>query len=233
LRVRGPGARISLIVDPFLVVNPLGHWLPRVPPPRTSFDVTRPDPLAELVGPVIDRDPAAIEAFVRTAAPTVLRVVRQILGSEHSDVADVVQESLFSCIEALRGFDGKCTVRHFLWRVAALTAMNARRRLRLREQITPSDSRADEFASDEPSPFGLTLARRRREAFRTLLDELSGVHSEVLALHCVLGFTITETAKATGVPVNTVRSRLLAAKAALRERLHQDPELWELIQGAS
>lgn len=118
-----------------------------MPTPRTPFDVTRPDPLAELVGPVIDRDPAAIEAFVRAAAPTVLRVVRQILGSEHSDVADVVQESLFSAIEALRGFDGKCTVRHFLWRVAALTAMNARRRLRLREQITPPDSSADKFAS--------------------------------------------------------------------------------------
>lgn len=204
-----------------------------MPTPRTPLDVTRPDPLAELVGPVIDRNPAAIEAFVRVAAPTVLRVVRQILGSQHSEVADVVQESLFSAIEALQAFDGRCTVRHFVWRVAALTAINARRRLRLREQITALSSRADEVASDDPSPFNLILARRRREAFRSLLDELSGVHSEVLALHCMLGFTIVETAQATGVPVNTVRSRLLAAKAALRERLHQDPELWELVQGAS
>lgn len=174
-----------------------------------------------------------MEAFVRAAAPSVLRVVRQILGATHPDVADVVQESLFAAIEALEGFEGQCTVRHFLWRVAALTAMNARRRLRLREQITPPEGAADDFASDEPSPFGITLASRRREAFRSLLDALPAAQSEVLALHCVLGFTIAETAQTTGVPVNTVRSRLLAAKAALRERLHQDPELWELVQGAS
>jgi RNA polymerase sigma factor (sigma-70 family) len=112
--------------------------------------------------------------------------------------------------------------------------MNARRRLRLREQITPAGGTADEFASSEPSPLGATLASRRRKAFRSLLDELPAAQSEVLALHCVLGFTIVETAQAASVPVNTVRSRLLAAKATLRERLKQDPELWDLVQeGAS
>jgi RNA polymerase sigma-70 factor (ECF subfamily) len=204
-----------------------------VPIPKTNPDIGRSDPLAELVEPVIERDAAAIEAFVRAAAPPVLRVVRQILGAQHADVADVVQESLFAAIEALDGFEGKCSVRHFVWRVAALTAMNARRRLRLREQIGALYSDAEGCASDEPSPLGQTLASRRREAFRGLLDELPSVQSEVLALHCVLGFTISETAQATGVPVNTVRSRLLAAKAALRERLQQDPELWELVKGVS
>jgi RNA polymerase sigma-70 factor (ECF subfamily) len=204
-----------------------------VPVFRTHPDLGRPDPLEQLVAPVIDRDPAAVESFVRAAAPAVLRVVQRILGAQHPEVADIVQESLFAAIEALNTFEGKCTVRHFVWRVAALTAMNARRRLRLREQITASDGDADRYASDEPSPLGRTLAARRRDAFRLLLDELPSAQSEVLALHCVLGFTVAETAQATGVPVNTVRSRLLAAKAALRERLQQDPELWELVQGVS
>jgi len=192
-----------------------------------------PDLLSELVAAVVDRDPAAIEAFVRASAPSVARVVRQILGSQHPDVADVVQEALLAAVDALASFEGKCTVRHFVYRVAALTAMNARRRLRLREQITPPTGAGDDHASADPSPFGEALAGRRRAAFRELLDELPAAHSEVLALHCVLGFTIAETARAAGVPVNTVRSRLLAAKAALRERLQRHPELWEIAQGVS
>jgi RNA polymerase sigma-70 factor (ECF subfamily) len=204
-----------------------------VPACRIKSDLAAPDPLADLVAAVAQRDPLAIETFVRAVAPSVLRVVRQILGSQHTEVADVVQESLFASIDALGDFEGKCTVRHFVCRVAALTAMNARRRLQLREQITPPGGAGDDFASEEPSPFGHALAGRRRAAFRLLLDELPAVQSEVLALHCVLGFTIAETARATGVPVNTVRSRLLSAKAALRERLQQHPELWELVQGVS
>ena len=82
----------------------------RVPVPKTNPDTGRSDPLAELVVPVIERDAAAIEAFVRAAAPPVLRVVRQMLGAQHPDVADVVQEALFAAIEALDGFEAKCSV---------------------------------------------------------------------------------------------------------------------------
>ena len=47
-------------------------------------------------------------------------------------------------------------------------------------------------------------------------------------MHCVLGYTVQETAAATGSPLNTVRGRLVSAKAALRQRLDRevipDPE---------
>jgi len=191
------------------------------------------DPLEELVERVVARDPRAAEAFVRRSGPSALRVVRQVLGAQHPDVSDVVQEAIFATLDALPDFRRQCTVAHFVWRVAALTAMNARRRLRLREQITPGTDTADEYPSDEPSPLGLTLAARRRDVLRQLLDELPAVQAEVLALHCVLGFTIAETASATGAPLNTVRSRLLAAKSALRERLSQNAELSELVRGVS
>ena len=48
----------------------------------------------------------------------------------------------------------------------------------------------------------------------------------------LLGFTIAEVAAAAEVPANTVRSRLLNAKAALRKRLGEDPELYHLVRDA-
>jgi RNA polymerase sigma factor (sigma-70 family) len=201
--------------------------------PSFNPDAGRADALQALLGPVLARDPRAVNEFVRATAPSILRVVRQILGAQHPEFNDVVQEAQFGALEALATFRGQCTVLHFVWRVAALTAMNARRRLQLREQITPGNDALDEFASDEPSPLGCTLAARRRDTFRRLLDELPAVQSEALALHCVLGLTIAEVSDATGAPLNTVRSRLLAAKAALRDRLSADPKLWETVRGAS
>lgn len=159
-------------------------------------------------------------------------VVRRILGPRHPDVEDVAQEAVMASIEALSSFRRQCTVLHFVWRVAALTAMNARRRLQLRAQIAQSPAAIDGLVSEEPSPMGSVLSARRREAFRRLLDELPAAQSEVLALHTVLGFTIAEVAAAAGVPANTVRSRLLNAKAALRKRLGEDPELYDLVRDA-
>jgi RNA polymerase sigma factor (sigma-70 family) len=160
-----------------------------------------------------------------------LCVVRRILGPRHPDVEDVAQEAIMASIESLGSFRRQCTVLHFVWRVAALTAMNARRRLQLRAQIAQSPAAIDGLVSEE-SPMKSVLSARRREAFRRLLDELPPVQSEVLALHTVLGFTIAEVAAAAGVPANTVRSRLLNAKAALRKRLGEDPELHDLVRDA-
>ena len=60
--------------------------------------------------------------------------------------------------------------------------------------------------------------------------ELPEIHSEVLALHIVLGFTIEETAAALSVPINTVRSRLRRALASLRDALHGDPSALEVLR---
>jgi len=69
------------------------------------------DPIAPLIGPVLDRDARAIEAWVRATAPSATRVVRQILGATHPDVADVTQEALFAALEALPGFRAQAGLR--------------------------------------------------------------------------------------------------------------------------
>jgi DNA-directed RNA polymerase specialized sigma24 family protein len=52
-------------------------------------------------------------------------------------------------------------------------------------------------------------------------------------MRAVLGHSIDEIAEALDVPINTVRSRLRLAKAALRERIETDPSLGELLEESS
>jgi RNA polymerase sigma factor (sigma-70 family) len=199
----------------------------------TTNPPTRTDALSELADAAMGGDPRAIEAFVVAAGPPVLGVARKILGVSHPDVEDVVQEALFAALDALPRFRRECSVLHFVCRVTVLTSMNARRRLRVRELIAADSASIDERPGDEPTPMGHALSARRREAFRRLLDELPPEQAEVLALHCVLGYTVAETALSTGVAANTVRSRLITAKNVLRQRMAADPELYELMRGAS
>jgi RNA polymerase sigma factor (sigma-70 family) len=206
-------------------------FTPKPPPPE--FHVRPDDPLADLARGAAARQARATEAFVTTTGLSVVRVVRRILGAHSAEVDDTVQEATFAVLEALPGFRGECTVLHFVCRVATLTAMNARRRAQIRLQVAPSTDDVEAYASDGPTPMGSAIAARRREACRALLDELPPAQAEVLALHCVLGYTIEEIASATACPPNTVRGRLVTAKTALRERLAADQDLTETMRGVS
>lgn len=195
----------------------------------------RADPLSELARAALEQRPKAIRAFLAAIAPLSLRTVRQVLGNTHPDVEDLLQESLVATLEALPRFRGACSTAHFVRRVALLTALNARRRVQLRQQLAPQVHGADTEQLPGPgfSPAQELEAGQRREYFLAVLDQLPAEQAEAIALHCVLGYTVAETAATTGVPINTVRGRLVSAKAVLRQRLEQDLIARELFRGAS
>ncbi len=194
-----------------------------------------PDELALLAKHVQQGRAAEVRAFLTAIAPLVLRAVRQVLGMRHPDEEDIVQEALVGTLDALPRFRGACSMAHFVRRIGMLTALNARRRFLLRQQVAPParETDTDSLPARDNSPAENLDAERRRSLFLALLDELPAGQAEAIGLHCVLGYTVAETAAAVGVPVNTVRGRLVAAKAALRRRLAEDSDVEELLRGAS
>ncbi len=185
-----------------------------------------------LVPAVLRGEAEAIRELVRGVGPRVLRVVRQVLGARHPEAEDVMQDAVFGVIEALPHFRGESGVLHFASRVALLTAMNARRRLRLRERHSSElgPDGLDAFQAPGASPIVDLASRRRRHAVEELLNELPPAQAEALAMHLILGFTIAETAESCGVPPNTVRSRLLSAKAALKRRVTESTVLADELE---
>jgi RNA polymerase sigma factor (sigma-70 family) len=161
-----------------------------------------------------------------------LRVIRKVIGPGHADVDDVAQDAVIAFLRALATFRGECTVVHFAHRISLLTALAARRRMRVRTRWSDEDGQVLEDVADEDlrSPLATTLAARRRELVRQLLDELPDVIAESLALHFVLGYTVGEIASTISVSPNTVWSRLRLGKRALRRKLHADAQLAELLE---
>lgn len=191
------------------------------------------DPLRAVATRAAAGDERAQRTLLAALGPTLLRVVRGVLGVGHADVEDVLQESMLALCAALPSFRGDCQTSHFACRVAVQTAMNARRRAAHRQRTTPAlpPDELAELAREDLSPAELLAAARRREVLRVLLGELPPPQAEVLALHTMLGHSVAETAAVTGVPANTVRSRLRAALAALRERADADAALAEAVRG--
>jgi RNA polymerase sigma-70 factor, ECF subfamily len=192
----------------------------------------RADPLRTIAQAAARGDRAAQRTLLSEAGSALLRTVRAVLGGASPDLEDVFQEAMTSVHLALPGFRGECSTLHFVCRIGVQTAMNARRRgrTRARHLETIDDTELSELARDDVSPAELLAASRRRQALRRLLSELPELQAEVLALHTMLGYTVEETAQVTGAPVNTVRSRLRAALAALRQAVLADGARLEIVR---
>jgi RNA polymerase sigma factor (sigma-70 family) len=185
-------------------------------------------PLAQAAGRGV---PEAVNTLVISLGGAMLNTVRKVLGRNHPDVEDVTQDALVALIGGLRGFRGECTVAHFAHRVALLTSLAARRRMRTRDRFTEFDTPAESVADPgTSSPLLRAISSRRRAIVRELLDDLSEPVAEALALHFVLGYTVEEIAAAAVLSPNTVWSRLRLGKEALRKKLLRDASLLELLE---
>ncbi len=200
--------------------------------PGEAFARARPDELLNLARAASTGDADAITTLITTVGGGMLKTVRKVLGSAHPDVEDITQDAVLALLSSLSGFRGECTVAHFAHRVALLTALAARRRLRTRDRWTEFDT-PPEAVPDErmtSSPLSRAISGRRRELVLSLLDELPPAMSEALALHFILGYTVEEIATTAAVPANTVWSRLRLGKQALRKKLERDARLHDLLQ---
>ena len=171
-------------------------------------------------------DPIATRRFLDAVWPTLARVVSGVLGSRHPEVDDVIQQSLIAVVHALSAFRGECHPAGYASRITLHVALRARRNAAVRRARNDSfaQSAAPEL-DDSAWPSDEVASERRKRALRDLLQDLPEEQADALGLRVVLGWSLDEVAKASGVPVNTVRSRVRLAKEALRRRIAADPTL--------
>jgi RNA polymerase sigma-70 factor (TIGR02960 family) len=163
----------------------------------------------------------------------------RILGSVQ-DAEDLLQETLLAAWRRLEGFDGRSSLRAWLYRIATNRSLNAlrdkSRRPRQVEPIAapPEPTRRTEPLWLEPYPDALldTLAdlspgpQARYEfketvglAFVTALQHLPPRQRVVLVLRDVLGFRAAEVADMLETSEASVKSALQRARATLDARL--------------
>jgi RNA polymerase sigma-70 factor (ECF subfamily) len=184
------------------------------------------DPLAPWLARAASGDEGAMAELLAAVAPAVLGLVRVVLGARSPDVDDIAQVALLAIHDAVQRFRGDSSFTRYARRIAVRTAVAARRRrpaVEL-EALTHEPAGPVRAADDD-------IARERRlNVLRALLAELPDGQAESLAMRAVLGCSLGEVAEATGVPVNTVRSRIRLAKQHLTDRICGDNALAALFE---
>lgn len=183
------------------------------------------DPVGELARVAASGDTAAMTRLLRLLAPAMLRVVRGVMGPYAADADDALQQSLVAVVQALPAFRGECSPEGYACRIAFRTALAVRKRAQLvRGPAHAAPPREEEACEAAVLPDEVS---RRTALLRELLEALPPDQAEALSLRTMLGYSLEEIAAVSGVPQNTVRSRLRLAKEALRARIEADPTLAE------
>jgi RNA polymerase sigma-70 factor (TIGR02960 family) len=156
----------------------------------------------------------------------------RMLGSLQ-DAEDALQDTLLAAWQGLGGFEGRASVRTWLYRIATNRCLNALRAARRRPAKEwdmpgvepPEPTRLGEIPWLEPYPDTLLdpeIRYQQREsislAFVTALQALPPRQLAVLLLRDVLGFRAAEVAGMLDSTVDSVNSALKRARAGMRGR---------------
>jgi RNA polymerase sigma-70 factor (TIGR02960 family) len=165
----------------------------------------------------------------------------RMLGS-FQDAEDVLQDTLLAAWQGFGGFEGRASLRTWLYRIATNRCLNARRSASRRptkewdmpKAEPPEPTRLGEVAWLEPFPdalldegaTGVPLGPEARFeqtesislAFMTALQLLPPRQLAVLVLRDVLGFHAIEVADMLGSTVESVNSALKRARASLQRQ---------------
>ena len=165
----------------------------------------------------------------------------RMLGS-FQDAEDALQDTLLAAWQALGGFEGRASIRTWLYRIATNRCINALRSTKRRpakewdvaEIEPPEPTRLGEIVWLEPypdallegainAPLGPEARYEQTEAislaFVTVLQVLPARQRAVLILREVLGYPASEVADMLDSTVESVNSALKRARASLHRRL--------------
>ncbi|XXU61304.1 sigma-70 family RNA polymerase sigma factor [Sorangium sp. So ce1078] len=141
-------------------------------------------------------------------APFVWRALRH-MGVPDREVPDLCQEVFLVVHRKLGEFDGRSSLRTWIYGICFRTASEHRRRAHVRrEEMT--ESIPDE-GMPPPQPEEL-LRKQARELLQRALSSLDEEKRAVLVLFELEGLPMTEVAEVVGCPLSTAYSRLYAAR---------------------
>jgi RNA polymerase sigma-70 factor (ECF subfamily) len=199
--------------------------------PVTRIPAARPHPVAvptdeELVAAYLKGNKAAFEEIVRRYEDRLYRLSFRMLGNHH-DAMDAVQEILLKLMAALPKFQGRSRFGTWLYRLAANTCLDIRRKrgrtaaesLEAALEHSPSVALSvlDDRLADNPDVY--VEQQYREEMVRAALKQLPESQRQLLILRDLEDLSNSQVAELMGIEVGALKARLHRARQALKRAL--------------
>ena len=132
------------------------------------------------------------------------------------DAADCLQEAMLKAWKAIKTYRGECSLKSWLYRIAATVCLDFLRRQKRLPVTESADALADDEGftpvDDSPTPDEAALRAESADDLRAALDALPADMRTALILYALQGMQYEEIAEVTKASVGTVKSRISRAR---------------------
>lgn len=170
----------------------------------------------------MDPPPSTHQVF-HEHARYVLRVLRY-LGVREADVQDVCQDVFITVHRKLGEFEGRASIRTWLYRICCHAASDHRRRASVRREVASDGIVAE---ADRRSHRDAAGEMEARASLQYALSRLDDAKREVFVLYEVEGLSMREVCEVVDCPLQTAYSRLHAARKVVSDALAREAEAGE------
>jgi RNA polymerase sigma-70 factor, ECF subfamily len=150
-------------------------------------------------------DARVLESIVGAYHPSVYRYLVRLVG-DASDAEDLTQETFLRMARGLAGFEGRCSLSTWVFRIARHAGLDLIRR---RQSLAPTSSLD---AVSEAGGAGGIEGFEEADLLRWCISHLNSELRSALVLRDVLGFSYQEIADILDTSLATVRWRIYEAR---------------------
>lgn len=173
----------------------------------------------DLVNSFKSGDTSAFGKIVLRHQDRIYNLCRHMLGNPQ-DAEDAAQDVFLKAFQALPKFEPHAALSTWLYRIAANTCIDRKRRP-VWESLFGITAEGEDLlhdrASDAPSPEKLYQARETDKALRVCLGKLSPKLRAIIVLKEIEGLSYEEIAETLEISMGTVKSRIARAREDLQK----------------
>jgi RNA polymerase sigma-70 factor, ECF subfamily len=189
---------------------------------------------SELIAAGKRGDSESIGELFERHYPSLLGVARRILRSEEES-QDAVQSAYLSAFRHLQSFRGDAAFKTWITRIVTNHCLMRLRQPWLRIKWIDLDDlaangRTSRLTASAPTPEATAFCGEIASALADATARLPEPLYEVFRLYTVSGLTLKQVAAATGLTLPAAKSRILRARARMRERLQP---VWSNARGVA
>jgi len=180
----------------------------------------QPHPDLQIAGRIAEGDEKAAEELFTTLSGELFGYAQRLLGDPQI-TEDVLQETLFGALKAIRSYDGRIGLRSWVFGILRHKVIDALRRRKREVHFTSSNPELDLFDQAGKWKKNVTISPFNEnaeilEVVHGCMEELPFLQREALTLRALNGLTSQEAADIMKLTNTNLRQTLHRARQAVR-----------------
>lgn len=168
---------------------------------------------SELVEKILQKDRQALSIFYKTFAPKLSRFI-SIRIANPKDAEELLQDTLFSFLEALRDYEHKSSLQTYLYSICHHKVIDYYRRKKLKHFVFSQIPQLETLISPLMTPEAEYDARALQEKITKTLNTILPKYKKVLLSKYADNLSVVDIARNFAVTVKSAESILFRARKA-------------------